>query len=370
MIENFKVTGFRLFDKIEIKKIKKINLIVGKNNAGKSALLESLLLYFSKISIDVLIELFDLRKENWESNINDSDISSPIRHLFKHHRIPELYAEGFTLSSNQSMISVETAAYIREETDNSITLRELKKDELVEFDSEFYEESIIVKENNFSRRLLSLNDTYEQIRRRVGRVTLTKKPKLLQTASFQYVSTNGISDLNASLLWDKISLTELEKEVIFGLQIIEPDISGLTFVDSGPRRHSNERIPLVKVIGVKEPVPLKSLGDGMTRIFHIILSLVSAKDGILIVDEFENGLHWSIQEDVWKMVFSLALSLNVQIFATTHSRDCVSGFQASWFNNKDDASFIRIVKDKQNSIIKEYDLELLSDSIETNVEVR
>ncbi|NOQ63012.1 MAG: AAA family ATPase, partial [Methyloprofundus sp.] len=174
----------------------------------------------------------------------------------------------------------------------------------------------------------------------------------------------------ASALWDGISLTELEKEVLVGIKLIEPNATGLTFVDSGRQGQLSQRIALVKLSNMDEPIPLKSLGDGMTRIFHLILALVSAKDGVLIIDEFENGLHWSTQKAVWTIIFHLATRLNVQVFCSTHSRDCISGFEQVWTENKQSAGFIRVMKEEGIAKIREYDLELLSDSLETDVEVR
>ena len=61
----------------------------------------------------------------------------------------------------------------------------------------------------------------------------------------------------------------------------------------------------------------------------IVLSLVNARGGVLLIDEFENGLHYSVQLDAWRMIFNLAQSLNVQVFATTHSWDAVESFQTA-----------------------------------------
>ena len=64
MITSFKVKNFRLFDELEINKLSQVNLIVGKNNAGKSALLEALLLFFSKMSPTDLVDIIYARQEN------------------------------------------------------------------------------------------------------------------------------------------------------------------------------------------------------------------------------------------------------------------------------------------------------------------
>ncbi len=65
----------------------------------------------------------------------------------------------------------------------------------------------------------------------------------------------------------------------------------------------------------------------MQRMFGIALALVNSRNGILLVDEIENGLHYSAQPDVWRLIFRLASRLNVQVFATTHSWDCIEAFQ-------------------------------------------
>ena len=65
----------------------------------------------------------------------------------------------------------------------------------------------------------------------------------------------------------------------------------------------------------------------MIRIFGIALALENAKDGLLLIDEVENGLHYSVQPDVWRFLFQAATKLNVQVFATTHSYDCIKSFE-------------------------------------------
>ena len=74
------------------------------------------------------------------------------------------------------------------------------------------------------------------------------------------------------------------------------------------------------------PVPLQSFGDGAVRLFGLALVLVNSRDGFLLIDEAENGIHHSVQPDLWRMVLKTAEENNVQVLATTHSYDCVRGF--------------------------------------------
>ena len=66
----------------------------------------------------------------------------------------------------------------------------------------------------------------------------------------------------------------------------------------------------------------------------------------------------------------LAKKLNVQVFASTHSRDCVAGFHEAWENNEKDGAFLRVMRGDGQPPVQEYDLELLADSLDTNTEVR
>ena len=109
------------------------------------------------------------------------------------------------------------------------------------------------------------------------------------------------------------------------LRIIDPEISAVSMIGGeGPRR---TRTAIVHAQGIPRPVPLRSFGDGLNRLFGIVLSLVNAKGGLLLIDEFENGMHYTVQADAWRAIFSLARRLDIQVFATSHSWDSIEAFQ-------------------------------------------
>jgi len=143
------------------------------------------------------------------------------------------------------------------------------------------------------------------------------------TVRYRHVPPELLPDAPLKAMWNKISLTSYSKYVIEALQIIEPKVEALAFI---PTNTSTEEVPFVN-IGNDQPAPLRRFGDGMSRILRIILSVINAKGGLLLIDEFENGLHYSIQPRVWQLLMELATKLDVQVFATTHSWDCVKSFQ-------------------------------------------
>ena len=112
------------------------------------------------------------------------------------------------------------------------------------------------------------------------------------------------------------------------------------------------------------------MGDGINRILHIMLSMVNAQDGYLLIDEFENGLHYSVQEKVWKVIFTLAKSLNVQVFATTHSNDCIKTFGSQWQNDEKSSTLHRIDFYQNKHSVMPYEFKELNSALSTQTEVR
>ena len=84
---------------------------------------------------------------------------------------------------------------------------------------------------------------------------------------------------------------------------------------------------MVRLSEQESRAPLKSLGDGVTRFFGIAAGLMKSRNGILLIDEVENGIHYSVHGDLWEMILKAAHAYNIQVVATTHSRDTIAGFE-------------------------------------------
>src|SRR5262249_57748030 len=111
--------------------------------------------------------------------------------------------------------------------------------------------------------------------------------------------------------------------------------------------------------------------EGMDRLLGIALALVNAKDGILLIDEIESGLHYSVQPDVWRLVFATVQRLNVQVFATTHSWDCIAAFQQAAEENKDEEGLLIRLENKKGKIVAtEFDERRLGIATREEIEVR
>ncbi len=375
MLTSLFVKNFRLFDSLKLERLGRLNLVVGRNNSGKSALLEAVELYASGASPQVLINLVTSRQETWKGQPQTEEEPiglNPIRHLFHNHELPEVGKTGIVVgptNSDAQQIHIFVAAYQIEKSEDGITQRLLVESNELPPDLTDLEFALASRENGKVKRILRLDrdlETTAGIFRRNAPL-LGTNPKY----ALEVVPTRNMTDEKLATLWDQINLTGLDNEVIMGLQLLDPNITGVAFVEGFDRRNRHSRIPIVKTRGAIEPLPLKTMGDGMTRLFHIIVALVNAKNGILLVDEFENGLHWSVQPLIWKTVFGLAQTLNVQVFASTHSRDCIVGFEAAWREAEHLGAFFRLeVQPTAGVNVTVYSCETLSDSLETGVEPR
>jgi AAA15 family ATPase/GTPase len=179
------------------------------------------------------------------------------------------------------------------------------------------------------------------------------------------IGVHGLDKQRIAQLWEKITLTEYEQEVLNALRIIAPGSEAISVITR------NERTPIVKVRGISEPLPIRGLGDGMQRMLGIALALVNAQNGLLLIDEIENGLHYSILADLWKLMFQVAHRLNVQVFVTTHSWDCITAFQeVAQAEENEEGLLIRLQYKKDDIVSTIFDEEDLAIITRDRIEVR
>jgi AAA15 family ATPase/GTPase len=126
----------------------------------------------------------------------------------------------------------------------------------------------------------------------------------------------------------------------------------------------------VRSASFARPVPLRSFGDGLNRLFGIVLSLVNAKGGLLLIDEFENGMHYTVQLDTWRAIFRLAQTLDVQVFATSHSWDAIEAFQKAAAETPEDGVLIRLSRKGEDIVPTIFREDELAVATRDRIEVR
>ena len=170
-----------------------------------------------------------------------------------------------------------------------------------------------------------------------------------------------------------MALRDDERRVVDALRLVFGGSIDRVTVIGDPRsvgRRAGRRA-IVKLEGYEDPVPLKSLGDGALRLFGVALALANSRDGFLLIDEAENGIHHSVQRDYWRMVLQTAHENNVQVLATTHSWDCVTGFAQAAMELEDiEGVLVRLSRSGGRLRAVEYPEEELAIAAEQGIEVR
>ena len=124
-------------------------------------------------------------------------------------------------------------------------------------------------------------------------------------------------------------------------------------------------------VGLSRPVPIGFLGDGVGRLFSIALAFHQAREGIILIDEVENGLHHSVLKDVWKNLNWLSQEFNVQVFATTHSYECMVAARDAFACMKDEDFCIHRLGLQDGRIVATtYPFEALDFTLDYGAEIR
>lgn len=327
LIENFKN-----IKRLQLDNLKRVNLIVGKNNVGKSTLLEAIALYLAQGVPSYLLKLLERRGE-MEYREEESDAERKEHFLSFFNNYKESYKKSDYVYIGES---VDDTMGVRL---NQVYIKErLEKDEDGDerrIRTRLYEEDLAENDTILEPGLFITSSAPSLIAYSSGlrRIWFTNDPIM----PFRYVDARVSNSEQNAILFDRISLSPDEDYVVEALRIINPSIERISFVTSINKRN---RYPIVTLKDDSRRFRLSTMGDGINRILTIILSMLNCKNGVFLLDEFETGLHYSVQEQLWNIVFSLSEKLNIQVFATSHSRDCIEGFANQ--NNSQSGLLIRL----------------------------
>jgi energy-coupling factor transporter ATP-binding protein EcfA2 len=304
-ITSVEIENFRCFRKLRVDGLAQVNLIVGANNAGKTVLLEAIEAVVSRDSPFALYRASLERNEYRRRRGADEDrVELDLRHWF----------HGHALTSGASF-SIRAAG--EEQFAMSRSLEVAPPD---------------VPSHPFPPEGLWLRTQRPGVHPPPPPLPLTPDGLLgagprsmLDNFGMRlvppvgFVSTNRLFPRQLAQLWTNVVLTPGEQRTIEALRLIEPQIERIAISEA------DGTIAKVLLRGADAPVPLGTLGEGVSRILALALQLALTPRGFLLIDEIENGLHWSVMPKVWRFLVETALAGQTQIFAATHSKDWLEG---------------------------------------------
>lgn len=368
LLPSLEIENFRAFKHLTIEKLGRVNLIVGKNSVGKTCLLEAVWIYANKADPRTLQELLSGRDERnipvqSQSNEADNALYS-LRHLFFDRRL-DIGTSRIAIGAMEYLRSIHLSVdcYALSEDENSPVRFRTKISITDDIDLDDIQVRLTIMEGN--NKDVERSYPVEYLGKRGMPMSIARDKR---QSAWHFLSTNGLDKDEVARLWDASAILGLDNEALTILKVIQPTIERLIMVEE---RDGRSRIPMVKLQSSDHFVPLRSLGDGMWRALGISLALVNSKNGILLIDEFENGLYHGVQTDLWRLIFRVAHELNVQVFATTHNWDCIEAFQkAAQEDQNEEAMLIRLQRQGEDIIAVTYDERELMIATREHIEVR
>lgn len=369
MIHSLSLNNYRGFDTYRLDGLGSVNLIVGRNNSGKTSVLEAVHFLASGGDPSVLARIASLRGE-MVTLAEDIESSRPggapdISHFFHGH--------GFALGSEFSIGSDNGLA--------ALTVRVVEAELVSKRQQSLFEEygesaavySLRVEGGSNGETgepdswLVSEDGALWELAYPFRRTRRTRYAPTLQ-----YITPDSLEPRSMRDMWDNVLTEGREDEVIAAMRILEGDIDDIVFLTGASAQRSSARAGILAGFhGAQGRLPLGSLGEGVRRLLALSLSLIHSADGTLLIDEIDTGLHWSVMQDMWRLVIRTAMDSNVQVFATTHSLDCLRGL--AWLHESDPDVAQHVMVHKLDRNLKEsvaFDASQVQTAVEQEIELR
>ena len=366
-LPSLSITGFRGAEQLTMPRLGRVTLLAGRNGVGKTTVLDAVRIYAARGQPDALRELLVRREEFATGYDEDGDlVDAPLTDALFHGRGNKTPAIVIGPTSGDASLEIRPSSME--------DLPEYQKslfDDLVPEDVDVQVLKVSFKDTeNILLMSLGPNDrrsTY--ISNRMRRLAAQDRAvPLVRCAS---LGPGLLSNPDLARFWDTVTLTDDERLALDALRLIFGNrVERATLVGDENTYRAGRRV-MVKLSDQPRPVPLKSLGDGATRVFGVALALANCRDGILLLDEAENGIHHSLQVDFWNMVLRAAGVHNTQVLATTHSKDCINGFAWAALKCPDvEGNLTRLERENGEIRAVEYSKEELETAAKQDIEVR
>ncbi len=364
MLKSFNVKNFRCLKEVDFPSLGRVNLIGGRNNVGKTSVLEAFFLHVNPTDPTALLELSRSRGLVGESNIEeevkglffDGNFQQPIELISSdEQQVGRILT--IRLSDQEEITIPETPnpnAY------NQATFHKFYKSQR-SLTTEFatYKLLLEYEDTNQGKHSSDLSIAPEAIRyNRSSRNELMFPPSV-------FIATTTRSPQEDAERFSQLVRVDRQDEVLQTLRPLEPRLSRLAILIIGNR-------PVISGdIGMRELVPIPLMGEGLGRLLSIVLAIANAPHGFVLIDEIENGLHYSVLVDVWDAIADAARLADVQVVATTHSRECILAAHKA-FSTSDQYDFCYHRLERKDHVIQTftYDQETLGISEDMDFEIR
>jgi len=358
MYRYFRATNYRGLKDIELDDLAKINLVTGLNNVGKTSLLEALFIHAGAYNPQLTLSVNALRgMQSFKVSVGDW-VESIISPLFSNYDLknPIKLVGEYDLLGRRSM----SLKVVQRGNGKGTKLSEGTP--------------------AGTRRIAISTDVGQVVELRLEEAKGRRKTYSMyinaegvQTDPFPpeppfptwFLSARLIEPNEIAERFGKLELAGIHEVVLKALQLIEPNLRRLAVVvtNGTPVIHGE--------IGLAQLIPLPMMGGGMARLANLITHIGNARNGVVLIDEIENGLHHSVLPDLWRTIGNAANEFNTQIFATTHSLECIDAAHQSFRDSGREIFRLHRLENVNGTVqVKTYREESLDAALEVGLEVR
>ncbi len=302
MQQQFSIKNFRCFADFNIAPLERINLISGKNNVGKTALLEALYIY-TTLQPEALFQINAFR------GFKLIPMQEPVTTYFFNFNT----GQKICLTDSQAELVIEFSI-----VPSTVIIPAATEGKSLSWEILFSHTDLTLKKTTAYKALPGRNiDGSTEIQVMLPAMPFHPPVKFLPARE-----RNSEAELATEL--SKLRLNKQLEPLIHSLQMVENRLIGLEILAQTIITGKQEAF-IYGDIKLPQLLPLSLMGEGMRRLLEIALAIIGAAGGVVLIDEIENGFHYSISEKVWRAIADLARQFEVQIFATTHSWECIRG---------------------------------------------
>lgn len=365
---NFEVRHFRGFERLAFG-LSPVTLVSGRNNTGKTAVLEAIFMHASgPLAGAVALNTLNIARALWSGLLAQSDGQSAWGSLFHNYETQIPVKLLGTTEESTTLVQLSTI----DESDGSPSTISGSAGQVT---SETYAQSInVTVETGSDIRSYMQTATQQTFNQssignvgvQFGGVSLQLKPAghPLVSCSILTAKTRS-SPVELAQRYSSLRVVNRQEDFIRALRVIEPRLQGLEVLV-----RDGQSSLYVDVPG-QPPLPLALFGEGMVTVADLISLIYSNKQGLVLVDEIENGIHHSVLESLWWQIKRAARITGTQVIATTHSRECVAAAQLAFRNDGEEMlKLVRLWRDDSEVIVTEYDWDRIEAALDLNLEIR
>ncbi|MFA0734027.1 MAG: hypothetical protein OGMRLDGQ_000527 [Candidatus Fervidibacter sp.] len=375
MYESFTVRHFRCFHELKLEGLARFNLFIGRNNVGKTALLEALFIHAGAYNPELTLRVSAFRgietvpvgwggyqEAPWDWLFHNFDTYKPIvlesrdekgekrtitlRQVREPNELSEIIQSLMQRQNGGQPLPQTVSGMLPEPTKPPVVSSEFAKvlELRCEEDGKTSKHHLVITPQGITMRL-------------------PPPPPFFTIFQSARIGTSTVERAKRFGLLQIIGKKELLLEA---LRVIEPRLKDVTEI------YGDQPLLYGALEGMERPFPLQLMGEGMVRLTDLILNIAGAPNGVVLVDEIETGFHYSVLPKVWQAIARVAREMNTQVFATTHSREClIAAHQAFSESEIYDFRLFRLEFDLEGEIrVVAFDQEDLEAVVEQDWEVR